>query len=256
MTLNNPLVEKLDTSHARLVKYLGSKDRCALQEEIGEIDQTPHIQGVFEFEHAHDRQAVKLVMKDIFGNVPHLEKTKKLDEGKAYCLKEHTRQPGGHRWIIGEWPQEVRDPLEERTPFHWQQVVLDGVAHDSDNDRSIYWIVDEKGCGGKTSLVKSLAIRQPNQVLFVTGGKGTDITFHVTTFISNCMKRRSGHLKVAFWDLPRSLEGKISYTGLEATKNGCVFSSKYESTSCLFNCPHVVVLANWMPDTPMLSLDR
>ena len=35
-----------------------------------------------------------------------------------------------------------------------------------------------------------------------------------------------------------------------------MFSPKYESTSKLYNIPHVLVFANWMPDMSRLSIDR
>ena len=43
---------------------------------------------------------------------------------------------------------------------------------------------------------------------------------------------------------------------MEAIKNGCFFSGKYESGMVRFNSPHILVFANEPPERTKLSQDR
>uniref|UniRef100_UPI004049B2EE hypothetical protein n=7 Tax=Pseudomonadati TaxID=3379134 RepID=UPI004049B2EE len=58
------------------------------------------------------------------------------------------------------------------------------------------------------------------------------------------------------FDIPRSQLDYLSYTGIEEVKNGCFFSSKYESEMVLYNSPHIIVFANEEPTYHKLSSDR
>lgn len=63
-------------------------------------------------------------------------------------------------------------------------------------------------------------------------------------------------LKMVIFDLERRQENFVSYSAMEQVKNGCFFSSKYESEIVVFNYVHVVVFANFAPDLQALSADR
>ena len=60
------------------------------------------------------------------------------------------------------------------------------------------------------------------------------------------------------FDVPRSSQQYISYTGIEEIKNGIFSSPKYESCMVAMPPPHVVVLCNIPPDytDTDLSSDR
>ena len=49
---------------------------------------------------------------------------------------------------------------------------------------------------------------------------------------------------------------KLQYSFLEACKNGCLFSPKYQSCVREYSRMHVVVMMNNKPDYRMLSQDR
>lgn len=57
--------------------------------------------------------------------------------------------------------------------------------------------------------------------------------------------------------LPREHMNHISYSALEAVKDGLVCNMKsFKNGSKIFNPPHVYVFANYPPDTSVLSKDR
>ena len=60
------------------------------------------------------------------------------------------------------------------------------------------------------------------------------------------------------FDIPRSKSDYMEhlYPVLEQFKNGQFFSGKYESKARLFPKPHVIVFANFAPETDKLSMDR
>jgi len=59
------------------------------------------------------------------------------------------------------------------------------------------------------------------------------------------------------FDLPRVSEGHAIYGPIEACKDGVVTATKYEGGTIAFDPPHVLVFANYLPNTEgTLSADR
>ncbi|KAH3782704.1 hypothetical protein DPMN_160623 [Dreissena polymorpha] len=61
---------------------------------------------------------------------------------------------------------------------------------------------------------------------------------------------------ILVFNSPRSQEGSINYHFLEILKNGCLFSSKYESRVKTFKPLKVICFANFPPLRDALSADR
>ena len=59
-----------------------------------------------------------------------------------------------------------------------------------------------------------------------------------------------------FIQYPRSKEPYVSYECLETLKDGLWTTAKYEGEVVVRNSPHVVVFANFPPNTAALSMDR
>lgn len=110
------------------------------------------------------------------------------------------------------------------------------------NDRRVYWVYDTVGNQGKSWFAKYLVARM-GAARFPNG---------CTRDIALAYK---GEGIVAF-DFTRSVEGKLNYGLMESMKDGEIFSSKYESRVKRFGSPHIVCLANWMPDMSRMSADR
>lgn len=209
------------------------------QEETG-ANGTRHLQGAVFFKSARTFSAVKRDMP----NSTHIEPmrgTKK--QSIAYCTKRETRT--GSVYSNMPLPEEIKDPLEGREPYPWQQAVLNILSGEPD-DRTIYWFWEPDGNVGKSALVKHICITNPRATM--VSGKSGDVKFMITT-----LKDRP---KVILWDLPRSMEDYVSYTSMEEVKNGLFASTKYESKMVLMNCPHVICFANFPPDYTKMSGDR
>jgi len=107
--------------------------------------------------------------------------------------------------------------------------------------RAVHWIYDAVGNSGKTFVSKYLmtkgAIRFEN-------GKSADIKYAY-----------QGESIVIF-DLARSQEDRVNYEVMESIKNGVLFSPKYTSKVKVFDPPHLIILANFLPDESKMSADR
>lgn len=211
-------------------------DKWIIGSEICPSTQRRHFQGFCGFKQKC-RPIEKIEPKKI-----HWEKTKgNSDDNYIYCSKE------GKFKSNFSIPKPVIDPLKDLTLKPFQQEIIDILKEPVDN-RKIYWYWDKDGNVGKTSLCKHIAINYNSIVLT---GKANDIKSGVATHIN--LKKE---LNVALFHYARSNEEYVSYEALENIKDGMFFSGKYESSMCLFNPPHVIVFANFAPDTEQLSKDR
>lgn len=126
-------------------------------------------------------------------------------------------------------------------PRQWQTEVL-GTLSSPPDDRTILWVFDPVGNVGKTHFAKHLV--DCHDAFYCNGGKGVDILFAYTG------------QKIVVFDYVRDAEEFVNYGPMEQIKNGLFFSHKYESVTKRFDVPHVLVLANFFPDTGKLSRDR
>lgn len=187
-------------------------------------------------------------LKELLGDHVHLQKAKgSKKHNYAYCTKSEGRIEGP--WVKG-FPLPVRDPLQGKTLYKWQQYVVDLVSDECTDDRIVHWYWDSSGKKGKTALAKHLFLKWPGKVLYL-GGKSADVKYAVAKHISD-----GNELRVAFFNLSRTQEQYVSYQSFEELKDGIIFSSKYESGNVVFNSPHIVVFANFAPNLERLSMDR
>lgn len=230
-TLNNYEISDISS-----IKTL-SEVYC-FQAEKGE-NGTPHLQGCIRFPN-------QKVFSEVSKLLPraHIEKCKSWKDSVVYCQKPEGRIDGpwckGVKKII-----KIKDPLEKVQ--EWQQDILNYISGEV-NPREIYWVIDYEGNKGKTQLAKHICM---NYDAIVLGGRACDMKYGVSAYIE-----KNGSIDVIILDLPRSLEDFVSYSGIEAVKNGIFFNSKYESGMCMYNTPHVIVLSNFDPDIEKLSKDR
>lgn len=136
---------------------------------------------------------------------------------------------------LKEWQQELKD-------------ILDGEVH----KRAIYWYYDEVGGAGKTEFTKWMVANNPKDVLFMSNLGGIK---DCATNVVNA--RKAGWTgRVLLCDLPRACETKAIYEPLEAIKNGMITAVKYQGGNALWATGHVVVFANFLPNTRAMSRDR
>ena len=216
------------------------------QPEIGE-DGTPHIQGVLVFRNAKFFSELHNVDSAI-----HWEKARNLMACRNYCSKLKTQ--AGTVWTKGFAVAEtVKDPLAGKELYGWQKEIVKLCEEDAD-DRKVFWYWSEAGNIGKSALCKHMCLTLDR--CYVLGGKFKDAMYAIDQMVNKHKKPPY----VLVFDVPRSMikDGypMVSYHTMEKIKDGCFFSSKYESQQVLFNTPHVVVFANCAPDMTKLSSDR
>lgn len=229
MVLNNWTEDELNLISSICSKFC---KYAIIEKEVGECG-TPHLQGYFEFK-------TKMRPCSVFNNKRiHFEKAKGTREhNNIYCSKDHNIVVS-----IGR-PKPIK--IIE-TLYDWQKKIEDLILTEPD-DRKIYWFYEKKGGIGKSQFIKYCAVK--HKVLFTSGGKYSDIinlVFNSNMDETNCV----------MFDIPRANEGHISYAALESIKNGMVCNTKYETGVKLFNSPHIICFANFLPETPeKLSADR
>lgn len=213
-----------------------SKKYC-FQEETGE-DGTPHLQGCLWLKSKMRWSAFKLP------NTIHWESVKDWDASVVYCSKEETRT--GKQYKKG-FPKELKLISVLKV---WQQQIIDIIQGEVD-DRLVYWIYDKEGCNGKTVFSKYLYAKM--EAIIATAGGNKDIACLLSIVKGN---GRDLNEKTTFvFNFPRSTEG-ISYKAIESVKDGLITSVKYESSTLVFNCPHVICFSNELPNMAKLSADR
>lgn len=251
------------------------------QHERGSSD---HLQGYFQLEQKKALPTVKKLMEVKLPGA-HFEKAKgSPKQNREYCTKEETRISGPYEFgemsvagkrtdldtfvsemkkevltehdvidrfpeIAAKYPRFVRDvrrlcrktEIGELVPRDGWQTDLVSYLHSPAHPRKVRWYYDPSGNCGKSYFARHFG-RGIGYV--VTGGKHADI-YYAYTFQS-----------VVFFDWPRAQEEAFPYGVVESFKNGYFLSTKYESVATRFQPPHVIIFANFEPDTLKLSADR
>lgn len=170
------------------------------------------------------------------------------------AMTKNCRRPSdalGIATIFGLKQRELkRFSWQPYSDFH--HFVLD--LNDTEPDtRSVYWFYDPIGNTGKTKLSKYLRVNFP-QHWFITKDMGT--SRDAATIITNALHAGWNQHGIII-DLPRCAENhNRMYQYIEEITDGLVTSQKYNGRSEVFDSPHVVIFANWLPKTESLSKDR
>lgn len=225
-------------------KFKEIKAKYIIGREMGDSEESPHLQGYVEFEKKLRPFSLHLNQEIHWGKAGLKVKSKNPLEIRKhnikYCSKEDEEPFSSPEFNI------PKDPMRGLKPNAFQQEVLDIVKKQPDN-RTIYWYWDKKGNIGKTTLVKSLCMKYPEECI-LTGGKANDAKYQVAS--------AKVDPRIIFFNYTRSKQEYVSYEAIESMKDGIFASGKYESKMKLFNCPHVIIFANFPPITTELSLDR
>ena len=233
-TLNNPsekeFNEFLNIDSSIVPRYV-------FQMEEGE-QKTKHIQGYLCF-------STKKRPKSVFeSDRIHWEKTRKIQKSIMYCQKKEGR-------IGGPWYRGIEPPYT-LTIEKWEPWMLEikNILEQEPDHRKIYWYWDRLGNIGKTMFSKWVFINMKGVVIL--SGKGSDMKNGIVQYA------QKNHMtpKIVIINVPRSKEGFISWSGIEEVKDMFFFSGKYEGGMICGANPHVIIMANYYPETSMLSKDR
>lgn len=147
------------------------------------------------------------------------------------------------RMIEKDKQTEIEDQFKESwaswQPKLWQQEILD-IVKETPDFRKIYWYY------GPPNIGKS-------QISFYIEDTMDALRVEKTDYV-NMAKLWTGQ-KIVIFDLPLAYKD-VDYTLLESVKSGRIMSTKYEPIRKKFIRPHLIVFANFKPDTSMLSEDR
>lgn len=238
-TLNNHTeqeindLKKIDSSIVPIIIF---------QEELSDSG-TPHLQGCLSF--ASKGRPFNITKNKRI----HWEKKGKfstLIEMRKYCFKADSRIEGGTLYCRGFVIPKPIKIISKLKP--WQKAIEELIIEEP-NDRTIYWFHEQVGGCGKSIFAKYLCIKY-NAIM--VSGKGADMKYGLMAF----NEKRGYYPEIVIIDIPRSVNDYVSYSGIEEVKNGCFFSSKYESGMAIFNCPHIVCFSNELPDLAKMSADR
>jgi len=207
-----------------------------VQTEVGE-NGTPHLQGMIWCKKPHRDTEFKLP-KQI-----HWEKMKDVENVQDYCNKDETHD-GVFRASWG-FPKPL--VILKKEDFYDWQIQMDNCIHTEPDDRTIYWIYSKNGGMGKSTFCKYLAYTY-NAVIC---GKG-----NYSDIINIMFNANMDDTNLVVFDLPRNNGNKVSYSALEAIKNGMICNTKYETGNKLFNPPHILIFANDEPEWEAMSEDR
>jgi len=122
----------------------------------------------------------------------------------------------------------------------WQLYCLNTLK--AQDDRKVLWIVDAVGNTGKTFLAKYIVANLNGY--YCNNPKTQDAMFAYSS------------QKYICFDYTRDYQEYVNYGSIEAFKNGIAFSSKYQSTTKVFEPPKIIIFANFHPNEEKLSLDR
>lgn len=130
----------------------------------------------------------------------------------------------------------------------YQKDILGVIAGEPD-DRMIYWIWSEAGGTRKTSTAKYLAV---NHDALILGGKAADIRNAICMYL-----QKHGHTpELVVINIPKSFSQEfVSYESFENIKDMCFYSGKYEGGMVVGNSPHLIIFANFYPQTSKMTAE-
>lgn len=182
----------------------------------------------------HEKMRIAQVKQVFAGLQPHIEKMKHVISAWQYAQKHETR-------MEGPWDKNRR-PIKIIAQLRTWQANLRNLLEEEPNERTVNWYYDLVGGTGKTTFCKYLVATK--NARYFNNNRTADVAF-------------AWHgEKIVLFDFSRSNRESINYGIIESIKNGILFSGKYESRQKVYDCPHVVCFANYLPDITKLSEDR
>jgi hypothetical protein len=242
-TFNNYSEEE----YALVQQNLADAKGYVIGKEIGSSG-SPHLQGVVWYNSQRYFSAMKKLLDKC-----HIEQCKNLEASKNYCKKEKN---------FITWPKETLPSLtwdeqynaEMQSDYEnviwkpWQQDIINYLSAPP-SARIVLWYWEDEGNVGKSFLVKYIDWKF-NAI--IANGKQSDIFNQY----KNYKQEFNVQPKVALIDIPRSHKEYVCYSTLEKIKDGLIYSGKYEGGKIRIIRHHLIVFANFEPDSEKLSADR
>ena len=212
--------------------------KYVFQEECGESG-TAHLQGYLCF--ATKKRPLSVFKKELGA---HWEKCRHIQKSIAYCQKQDSRIKDKKPYYRGiDPPYSINIEL-----YQWERDLCD-ILSKTPSDRDIHWIYEKKGNRGKTTFQKWIFLNYKDVI--VLSGKPSDMKNGILQYF----QKNNTLPKIVLINIPRC--GTINnWEGIEAIKDMFFFSPKYEGGMVCGPSPHVMIFANYKPETWSLSKDR
>lgn len=262
---------------------------CRLAHELGEDKKNPHTHVLIEYTKPFQTRDCRYF--DFNGHHPNIKplKSKKaFEDAKIYIAKEDKEnsdllpseetinslftqvkncktldealtkfawKPSDAAGVITLYNQRKRVPsrFEFEPTKGWQKLIVE-IDSETPDPRKVYWFWDPKGNSGKTAMAKWLHINRPGN-WYIAKDLGT--SRDCATIVSNAINSGEWNGWGMIIDLPRSAENHTRmYSYIEEIKDGFVTATKYSGGTVVFDSPHLIVFANWLPNIEALSKDR
>lgn len=251
-TINNPKSEDFEIlAHIKYIEAHKKKLFYVFGLEGTPQDKTTHIQGYIYYPNKIEFKTLKEQFK-----TAHIEQSKgSKKQNYIYCTKEGNFDTNMDDIILTTKEKAIKQvQLQEYdniTWKPWQQNILNMLKQQPDK-RKIYWYHEPTGNVGKSFLVKYICM---NYTVVIGEGKMADVFNQINTLMDD--KKSPGKIpNIIIIDVPRTSLEFVNYAMIEKTKNGCIYSGKYEGGVCIFPIPHIIVFANEPPKQFALSKDR
>jgi len=148
--------------------------------------------------------------------------------------------------------EAILDPpslTSDQPRFGWQTRVcgrIDNSVTEGANSRTIDFVIDPDGRGGKSWVTRWALTKYPDKVQVLRIGRRDDLAHAIDE-----------SKRIFLFDVPRNQMIFLQYSVLEMLKDRLVFSPKYASKmKILHHVPYVAVFSNEEPDMTQLTNDR
>jgi len=224
------------------IKYLFS-------EEIGNLCETPHLQGFCKLKIKKSFSAFK---KMIGIDKIHIEECRGSEQSNiTYCTKSEGKTYTNIKLDPTVKPIKILN-CDDLLPFQKSIEEYCTSPMNEEDEGKIFWVYDPIGRTGKTKIMKYLSVR--HNIPFAYGGKCADI---INLIFNNKKYMTTADIPVVIYNFGRDTDArKISYKSMEQISDGCICNTKYEAGCFVMNCPKVVVLANCLPAIDKMTESR
>lgn len=205
---------------------------------------TPHLQIYLETKNPISFNALKKKWP-----AAHIEKAKgSTEDNKRYCSKEGKSISNLPLSPDEEYDLEMKSEYANCVWRDWQLEILT-LIESPPSKRKVHWFWEETGNVGKSFLCKYLDWKYD---AIIANGKQSDVFNQYKSYLDEKKKQP----KIALIDIPRSHKDYICYSTFEKIKDGLFYSGKYEGGKLRLIKHHLIIFANFEPDTSKLSEDR
>lgn len=240
LTVNNYTEEEYNT-----ITHALSEGEYIVGKETGE-EGTPHLQCFVRYKNPRTFSS----MKKKFPRA-HIEIAKgNTNQNFNYCSKQENYKSNIEMKLSAKQEYEIymNEEYKDIEWKNWQKDILN-LLETKPSKRTINWYWREEGNVGKSYLSQFVDWKYD---AIIANGKQQDVFNQYKSFIEENNKQP----KVALIDIPRSHKEYVCYSTFEKIKDGLFYSGKYEGGKLRLIPHHLIVFANFYPDTSKLSEDR